>query len=117
MVLDDGGIGIGLLKIEVGTAESDGAMLEAWIDDVVEDLLGSHCDDIRWAMIGCKDICDIGTVSHVDQCLGKLDVVHQLEDSCGNVPWAEQVSEVKTELDAHVANVLLAAIDHQSIDC
>ncbi len=32
------------------------------------------------------------------------------------MPWAEQVGEVETELDAHVANVLLAAIGHQSVD-
>jgi hypothetical protein len=32
------------------------------------------------------------------------------------VPRAEQVSKVKTELDVHIANVLLAAIGHLSID-
>jgi hypothetical protein len=116
LVLDDGGIGIGLLKIEVGATESDGAMLEAWIDDVIEDLLGGHCGDIHWAMIGRKDICNIGAVSHVDQCLGKFDVVHQLEDSCTNMPWAKQIGKVETEADAHVSNVLLAAIGHQSVD-
>ena len=32
------------------------------------------------------------------------------------MPWAEQVGEVETELDAHVTNVPLATIGQHSID-
>jgi hypothetical protein len=116
LVLDGGGIGISLLKIEVSAAERDGATLEAWVDDLVCNLLGGHCSDVCRTMISCKDICGTGAVGHIGRCLWNFDVIHRLEDSCANVHWAKQGSEVETELNAHVMNVLLAAIGQHSVD-
>ncbi len=116
LVLDGGGIGISLLKIEVSTTERDGAMLEAWVDDLVCNLLGGHCGDVHRTMISPKDICGTGAIGHIGRCLGKFGVIHRLEDSCPDVPWAEQGGKVETKLDTHVTNVPLAAIGQHSID-
>ncbi len=64
-----------LLKVEVGAAEGDRPTLEAWVNDVNENLLGSHQCDVRWAMIGHQNICCSRAVGHIDQRLGQFDVI------------------------------------------
>ena len=51
LILDCGGVDVGLLKVEVSTAESNGATLEAGADDGFGYLMGRHCCDVRGAVI------------------------------------------------------------------
>ena len=66
LILDGSGISVCLLKVEVGTAEGDEAMLEAWFDDGTEDLLGGHGCEIRWAMKSHQDIYSSSAIGHND---------------------------------------------------
>jgi hypothetical protein len=111
-------VNVCLLKVEVSLsiAESDWAALEAGADDVLVNLLGSHCGDVCGAMICSEHVRSTSSIGHINRLLGEFEVIHGFEDSCTHVPGTKKMCKVQTDLDAHKEHVLLAAIGKHPID-
>ncbi len=71
-----GCVDIGCGEVEVSILECDGAHLKAGINNLGEDLGGSHGADVGWSMVGGQIVGNAVAIYHRRNRVGQLNVIH-----------------------------------------